>query len=254
MNGESIAGDTRRSFDPRVAIVATALVVAGALFAVTSKLGMVLVLVYVTGLYLLGGGGVGEGLTHLQRLWFFLLLIVAINGVLISGTPVVTVAGRDIVSVEGLFEGAFFCLRLVVLYFSMAALLVLAPAERFAQGTFAMVRPVSERLARRLALYGFLSLGFVPLFAREFERIRLAQMFRGADLHGGLRRRLLSVRPLLLPLVLSAIHRSHQLAVVVELRGLKDRMGSAIALPRPGLRDLALILATLGVLAAAIAI
>ena len=69
-------------FDPRAAIAATVLVVCGALFAVTTKLGMTLVLLGVAGVYFSAGGSARGAFLHLRRLIFFLMLIVAINGVL----------------------------------------------------------------------------------------------------------------------------------------------------------------------------
>ena len=104
-----------------------------------------------------------------------------------------------------------------------------------------------RKLAKRMALYAFLSIGFLPLFLEEFERITTLQKFRGGGLEGGLIKKLRGVRLLLVPLFLSAIHRSGQLAMVVELRGLKESAGELVSLQRPGLKDYVSIVVTLAV-------
>ena len=86
---------------------------------------------------------------------------------------------------------------------------------------------------------------------RLLERIRQAQSFRGANMKtGGIARRATTARALIVPLVLSAIHRSGQLAAVVELRGLRDRVGTALPAGRPGVADVVFVSATAVVLAA----
>ena len=64
----------------------------------------------------------------------------------------------------------------------------------------------------------FLSFGFLPLFADELERVRLAQRFRGGGLEGGFGRKLRGVRLLLVPLFVSAFRRADELAFAMESR------------------------------------
>jgi energy-coupling factor transporter transmembrane protein EcfT len=52
------------------------------------------------------------------------------------------------------------------------------------------------------------------------------------------------VRLLVVPLVVSAIRRSEQLAMVTQLRGLKDRLGDSLVIARPRAADVALSVAT----------
>ena len=95
-------------------------------------------------------------------------------------------------------------------------------------------------------------MSFVPLFGDEFHRIRHAQSFRGGGLQGGFRDRVDAVRLIVVPLLLSAIRRSEQLAMVVELRGLRVRLASANEFGRPRAGDYAFALATGAVITAAV--
>ena len=124
----------------------------------------------------------------------------------------------------------------------------------FARGIHTVIRPVSANLANQVAFYGFLILSFLPLFADEFERIRVAQSFRGAEFKGVFLRRVFAVRLLVVPLVLSAIHRSEQVAAVVQLRGVRDRIGIGIGSNRPAVLDFVFLFVTGAVIYLAVAV
>jgi energy-coupling factor transporter transmembrane protein EcfT len=59
------------------------------------------------------------------------------------------------------------------------------------------------------------------------------------------------VRLLVVPLVVSALHRSAQLAMVTELRGLQHRLGEVFAVAAPSPRDAVLPALTAAVVVAA---
>jgi energy-coupling factor transport system permease protein len=100
-------------------------------------------------------------------------------------------------------------------------------------------------------MYGFISFGFLPLFADEIERIVVAQKFRGAGFDRGLVRRIAAARLLVVPLVVSAIRRSEQLALSVELRRVRSRIGGILVLENPTAKDCLFLVVTLAVLVAA---
>lgn len=237
--------------DPRPKLAAFVVLVAGAMFALETITAMAAALVYLCVLHAAAGrpgGGLGA---HLRRLAPAFALIILLNGWVAPGRPALSVLGRDLLTREGLSAGVFFSLRLAVLYLSTAVLVATTPPEEFAAGLFALLRRVWPRGARRLAFYGFVSMSFVPLFGDEFHRVRTAQSFRGGGLSGGPVERVRGARLLLVPLVMSAIHRSGQLAMVTELRGLKDRLGESLALRRAPAREAALSAATVAVVVAA---
>jgi len=93
------------------------------------------------------------------------------------------------------------------------------------------------------------ALRFLPLLAREAERIAKAQASRGAEWdtgRGGLAQRVRQVLPLLVPLFLTALQRAEALALAMEARGYtggKDRT-SLVALHFRPTDGIALLLAT----------
>ncbi|MDH3196717.1 MAG: hypothetical protein OEO21_00600 [Candidatus Krumholzibacteria bacterium] len=207
----------------RTAIVLSALCVGAALLAPRSIPAMA-GLAALSGAFCLAAGGAGALGGVARRLVPLVLLVVVLNGLVAGGEPVVAVAGRKVLSREGLVAGVFFALRLAAMVLALAALVAAAPPEAIARALHTFLRPFSGRLAEAVAFHGFIASSFVPLFRREFERVRLAQSFRGADLGGGPLRRARAARALVVPLLLSAIRRAEQLALVVELRGLRARI------------------------------
>lgn len=69
---------------------------------------------------------------------------------------------------------------------------------------------------------------------------------------GGFRERIGAVRLIIVPLLLSAIRRSEQLAMVVELRGLRARLGRAGSFSPLRAADYAFAFTTVTVIAAAV--
>jgi energy-coupling factor transporter transmembrane protein EcfT len=238
--------------DARIGTAIFAAIVATALFVLSSPGAMILLLAYVLCLLAAVGGGLRPVGRQLPRLAPIVALIVVLNGAAVAGDGGLTVGGRVLLSKQGLSAGAFFSVRFLVLYFAAAAFVAVTSPVEIATGVYGFLRPVSVKLANRAAFYGFVVTSFLPLFSEEFERVRLAQSFRGGDFRGGFTSRVAAVRLLVVPLVLSAIHRSSQLAAVVELRGLRDRVGTALPAARPGLVDAVAAAVTAAVIAIAV--
>jgi energy-coupling factor transport system permease protein len=102
-----------------------------------------------------------------------------------------------------------------------------------------MLRRLSPSLAGRVAFFIFLSMGFVPLFVDEIQRVRVAQSFRGGNLRGGMLQRAGSLRMWLVPVLMSAVRRSGELALAVELRDTRHRLVDSIPAPRARAIDIA---------------
>ena len=233
--------------DPRFSIIAFILLVAGS-FVIRRPEGMLCLFLYLVLLHILSGASAGTIWKHLRRIILFALLAIVLNAILVRGEPLVTIGGRAVISKSGLFRGTYFFLQILALYLSVVLFVSLTPHEAFGQGVAALIRPFAPRLADRAAFYSFLTVGFLPLFFEELGRIATLQKFRGGGLEGGILQKFKGARLLIVPLILSAIRRSGQLAMVVELRGLKESAGNLLVLDRPGGRDYAFIGTSLTVL------
>jgi energy-coupling factor transport system permease protein len=237
--------------DPRPRLAAYLVLIAGVMFALTSIAAITVALAFTLLVHALAGRPVAELARDGRRLWVFVVVVVALNGLTAPGEVALSIGGRADVTWPGLAAGVFFSIRLAVLYLATALLVRTTGPEEMAAGLFAAVRPLSRPLANRLAFHGFMTMGFVPLFAAEMERVRIAQSFRGGSLSGRPLDRVRAARLLVVPLVLSAVHRSSQLAMVSELRGLQDRLGGLLLVRAPQAQDFLLPVATLAVVVAA---
>ena len=234
--------------DPRF-LIAGFLLITISVFVIGQMAGLVFVFAYVLVLAHLAGIPMRTLAKNGKGIGAFVILIIAINAVLVSGEPLV--AGFPLPTREGILGGIVGAIRVLTLYLGAVVFLAVVSPEEMARGISAFLRPLSPGLARRVALYVFLSFGFAPLFADEFERVRAAQKFRGGGLEGGLGSRLRGVRLLLVPLFMSAIHRSEHLAMAVELRDVKSTIANILTLDRPVPRDYVFVAATLIIISAA---
>jgi energy-coupling factor transport system permease protein len=236
--------------DPRIGMAAYLLIIVAA-FALRHFWGVLCLLFYVLVLHMLCGFNFATVWKRTKKITLFALLAMLLNAVLVKGEALIAIDGTSIISREGLWRGAFYFVQIHVLFVSTGLIVSLTSPEQFAKAISSIVSPVAPAFAKRLALYAFLSLGFLPFFVEEFQRIATLQKFRGGGLTGGLAQKLKGVRLLLVPLLLSAVRRSEQLAMVIELRDLKNKAGGLVALDRPRLQDYGFILLTLVVIAAA---
>ena len=121
---------------------------------------------------------------------------------------------------EGMQRGAFFSLRLsAVIVAASLMTLTTAPLE-LTNGLERLFNPLRRFgfPAHELAMMVTISLRFIPVLIDEAERLRKAQLARGADFSGGPIQRARSLIPLLVPLFVSAFARADRLALAMESR------------------------------------
>jgi energy-coupling factor transporter transmembrane protein EcfT len=234
--------------DPRFLMAGFALVAVAA-FAVPRTTGLAAMLVYTVLLHLASGLPAASLARTVCRTAPFIALIVAVNALLVEGEPLV--AGLPFVSRAGITSGLHASVRVLVLVLGGAVFFALAPPEEIAKGAASLFSPFSRDLSRRVAMYAFLSAGFVPLFADEARRITVAQRFRGGGFEGGIARRLRGARLLVLPLILSAVHRSAGLAAAVEIRRIRSTIAGILVIGKPRRNDYGFVALTAAVTAAA---
>jgi energy-coupling factor transport system permease protein len=234
--------------DPRFLMAGFALIAVSS-FVIPHTRGLVVVLLYTLVLHRAANLPLASLLKTGRNLALFIGLIVVINGLLVEGRPLAP--SFPFISREGLSSGIHASVRLLVLVIGAAVFFAATPAEEIAKGISALFAPVSKDFARRVAMYAFLSAGFLPLFADEIRRITVAQGFRGGGFGGGPFRKLRGVRLLIVPLILSAIHRSGELAIAVEVRRIRAAIGGILVLEKISRKDYLFLVATTVVVAAA---
>jgi energy-coupling factor transport system permease protein len=152
--------------------------------------------------------------------WLF-LFTVGLHALLTPGATLVTIPGLDWpITREGLATGGFYALRLAAVI-TTASLLTLTTAPLELTGGLERLLMPFRRIglpAHELAMMITIALRFIPVLIEEAERLRKAQLARGADFSGGPVRRARQLVPLLVPLFISAFDRADRLALAMESR------------------------------------
>lgn len=150
--------------------------------------------------------------------WLFLITfaIHILEIAVVSSLPFLSLGIRS----AGWLNGVVYSLRLGLLIV-IASLLTLTTSPIELTDSLERIFSPLKRLripVHELALMMTLSLRFIPILIREAERIKNAQLSRGASLEGNLLQRIQNIVPMILPLFISAIRRADDLAVAMTAR------------------------------------
>lgn len=130
--------------------------------------------------------------------------------------PFVTVA----ITKEGLFNAGLYTVRLLLLIILAAWLTLTTTPIELTDGLERLLLPLKrfKLPVHEFVLMVTLSLRFLPILIQEAERIKNAQLSRGASLEGTLMHKVRNIVPMVVPLFLSAIRRADELALAMEAR------------------------------------
>jgi energy-coupling factor transporter transmembrane protein EcfT len=172
------------------------------------------------------------GLSHLKAapifdaikpLTFFAGLLFLLHLFFTDGTALLELPWLHLkITDEGLFRGAFAAWQFVALVLSGAILTMTTPPSEMISSFEKLLRPFKYIgiPTQDIAVMVSMALRFVPTLLEEFDRIRLAQTARGADVKtGALAQRVKTAASMTLPLMMSAMRRADELADAMESRG-----------------------------------
>lgn len=159
-------------------------------------------------------------LRSLKPLWWIILFTFVIHVFSTSGEELAKILFLS-VTWEGIVEGFYICLRLVLLILLSSLLTFTTSPLKLTDAMETLLAP-GKRIgipAHELAMMMTIALRFVPTLIQETDRIMKAQQSRGADFtDGSIMKRLRAFVPVLVPLFLSAFRRADDLAMAMEAR------------------------------------
>jgi len=159
----------------------------------------------------------------LRPMLFFFVLIFLLHLLFTDGTPIPPFPSwRVTVTYEGLFRGAITTWQFILLILSASILTMTTSPTELVNGIERLLRPlkVFRIPSHDIAIMISIALRFVPTLLEEIDRIKEAQMARGAEFKTGpFIRRVKSAVSLLVPLVLCSLRRADELATAMEARG-----------------------------------
>ena len=132
-----------------------------------------------------------------------------------------------VATLEGLAAGILFTMRMISLILILGLFLALTAPQDLTDGLEKLARPLARMglPVSQGALIVSMAFRFVPILAEEADRIRRAQISRGAPLEGWTVFRLHRLVPIVLPLFVAALKRADDLALALEARGYRGGQG-----------------------------
>ena len=219
--GQFVPGDSAvHRLDPRTKILAMIAYIV-LVFLVQSMAAFAVPFLFVALALLLSGvplSYVGSSLKPMRWLIAFMFLI---NLFFTQGERVLFSWWIVRVTAEGVRQAVFISLRLILLVAGTSLLTLTTSPIALTDGLERLLKPLARIRfpAHELAMMMTIALRFIPTLLEETDRIRKAQMARGADFEsGGLIARARAMVPILVPLFVSAFRRADELAMAMECR------------------------------------
>jgi energy-coupling factor transport system permease protein len=182
----------------------------------------------------------------IKSILFIIALTTVLHLLMTKGGEVLWTTPFLTIYEEGVRQAAFIASRFLLLV-TMATLLTFTTSsldltdalERLLAPLKKIRVPVHE-----LALMMSIALRFIPTLWEEMDKIKTAQIARGANLESGnLFKRLKAYIPIFIPLLLSAFRRAEELALAMEARAYRGGIGrSKYSLLQYQRRDMLLLI------------
>lgn len=206
--------------DPRVKIMLTIAFMV-LIFLVKSFLGYLYIGIFVLVVALISGVPLKLFIKSLRPMLFLIIFTFVLNILFIKGDTVAFELGFIKVYWYGLEFSIFMALRLIfmvvsasVMTFTTTPVMLSGGIERLIAPLKAVKFPVHE-----MSMMMSIALRFIPTLMEETDKIKKAQMARGANFEtGGIKQKAVAMIPLLIPLFISAFRRADELAMAMEAR------------------------------------
>ena len=184
---------------------------------------------------------------------FLLMLMFLLNLFITPGEKILFTWKFITVKEEGLLQAVYISLRLILLVTGASIMTLTTSPIALTDGLERMLSPlkVFRFPAHELAMMMTIALRFIPTLMEEADKIRKAQLARGADFESGnIIARAKAMIPILIPLFVSAFRRADELAMAMESRCYHGGEGrTKLHQLKFGLNDLYAVLVTFGFVA-----
>lgn len=206
--------------DPRMKIILSIAFMVVVMF-VKAFIGYAYVAVFFAVCVMLSGVPAKMYLRSVRPLMYLLIFTFLINLFLIrTGEPAFSLWILTIYW-DGIFFSLFMSCRMLFMIMGASFMTLTTSPVALADGIERLLSPlkVVHFPAHEMSMMITIALRFIPTLMEEADKIKKAQMARGADFDsGGLKQRALALVPLLIPLFVSAFRRADELAMAMEAR------------------------------------
>ena len=206
--------------DPRMKLLLTIVYIVG-VFMVGNLPGYAIALLFLYLIVRLSGIKFSYLVKGVKPLRFIIIFTFLLNLFFVQGETPLLSLGFFTLTVEAVENAIYFALRLVFLVMGTSVLTLTTSPVQLTDGLERLLHPLSRFHfpSHELAMMMTIALRFIPTLLEETDKIKKAQMARGADFESGnLIDRAKAMIPLLVPLFVSAFRRANDLAMAMEAR------------------------------------
>lgn len=206
--------------DPRVKIMLT-LVIMVLIFMVESFWGYLYIGIFSLIVALLSGVPLKLFVRSVRPVLFLVIFTFVLNILFIKGDTVAFKIGPLSIYWYGLEFAVFMALRLIFMVSSASVMTFTTTPVMLSSGIERLISPlkVIKFPVHEMSMMMSIALRFIPTLMEETDKIKKAQMARGANFEtGGLKQKAMAMIPLLIPLFISAFRRADELAMAMEAR------------------------------------
>lgn len=215
------------SLDPRIKIFFCFIVMFLIFFTQYSEI-LAFLFLLILSFYFLAKLKFSLALKNIHPFFFLFLLTVVLHGFFTPGKILLTlpVIHADI-SWDGLYKGFFYTFRLIILIVLAGLLTLTTSPMSLTDGMERFLKPFKKigLPAHEIAMTISIAMRFIPILIEESERIKKAQISRGAKFEGNIINRIKSIIPLVVPLFISGFRKAHELSLAMEARGYRGGEG-----------------------------
>ena len=206
--------------DPRAKIVFAVLFIATA-FVAQGAPALLILLAAAMAVQVASGSNAHAALRSLKPFAWLMGFVLVFDTLFVNSSDVIWCAGPATITAGGVSCAIENVLRFVCVLLGTSALMTTTSPSQLTDGFSLMLRPL-DRFGVRTAPAGLamsMTLRFIPTLTKEFNKVCVAQMSRGADFaSGGALQRALALISALVPMFASALRRSESIAYAVEAR------------------------------------
>jgi len=206
--------------DPRSKLVASLLAMSAMLLSYEPLLIIMYIIILGAGI---GSSRLPMGLVvrNLRPFIWLFLLTMFIHGFFTEGEPLINLPVFNAqVTMEGFEKGLLYSIRLALLIVFAALLTLTTSPIEMTDGLELLLSPAKKIRVptHELTMMMTLAMRFIPTLLIEADKLKKAQMARGAVFEGNIVQRVRSIIPLLLPLFISSFRRADELALAMDAR------------------------------------
>ncbi|MCD8324491.1 MAG: energy-coupling factor transporter transmembrane protein EcfT [Clostridiales bacterium] len=206
--------------DPRVKLFSTILYIA-ALFLINGPVGWVLAIVFLAAVIALSEVPFVMMLKGVRAIMVLVVLTVVCNLFFTQGDDVLFSWRFLTITGEGVHRAVYYALRLIFLVVGTSVMTLTTSPSRLTDGIEEGLRFLNRLRVpiHEIAMMMSIALRFIPILGEEADKVKKAQMARGADFdEGNLLQKVKSLVPILVPLFVSAFRRANDLSLAMEAR------------------------------------